>query len=251
MRQPRRILLLEDDPDESQRSRDALAGDGYMVLTVATLAAAKTAVTRGAHFDLVFLDQNLPDGEGLALIPHLRSAGVDAPIVLVTGNRSEQVSQRAFLAGCADLAIKELDYHLWLPTMAHTFIASAAGDPDTDFRWGPHVLGLCTGRLNSSAHAEPAEFWGPLAGALQSATDLAIRGMRATGQSPLGSLPVVHLQLRDDRHLVLVLRGGVFAAAMLTRAPNARDTTELTGEAATFARARSASDEGSPPAAAA
>lgn len=248
MRQPRRILLLEDDPDESRRAREALAGNGYMVLTVATLAAAKTAVARGAHFDLVFVDQNLPDGEGLTLIPHLRSAGVEAPVVLVTGNRSEQVCQRAFLAGCADLAIKELDYHLWLPTMAQAFIATADGDAAEDFRWGSHVIGLCTGRLNSNAHAEPAEFWPPLAGALQSATDLAIRGMRATGQSPLASLPVVHLHLRADRHLVLVLRGGVFAAAVLTRAPNARDTTELAGEAAAFARARAASDDGSAPA---
>ena len=251
MRQPRRILLVEDDADEARRSREALAENGYTVLTASSLAAARRALSRGAHFDLVFVDQHLPDGEGLMLVPQMRAAGLQAPVVLVTGNRSERVGEMAFQAGCADLAIKELNYHLWLPKMAEAFIA-APGLGDDDFRWGPHVLGVCAGRLHGKAvHGTPAGLWSPLSAALQSATELAVQGLRASGHSLLGSLPTVHLQLQRDLHLLVVLRGGVFAAAVLSQAPTAQDLAEALAEAAAFAKARAESGDESGPASAA
>jgi CheY-like chemotaxis protein len=242
MRQPRRILLVEDDPDEAKRSREALAESGYTVQTAASLASARRAVARGTRFDLVFVDQNLPDGEGLMLVPQLREAGLQAPVVLVTGNRSERVGEMAFRAGCADLAIKDLNYHLWLPQMAEAFIAA----PQADDLWGPQVLGVCVGRLKGKAiQGTPAGLWTPLAPVLQAATDVAVQGLRATGHSLLGSLPAVHLQLQDDLHLLVVLRGGVFAAAILTQPPTARDRAEALAEAAAFSKARNQSgDEG-------
>lgn len=241
MRQPRRILLVEDDADEARQSREALAENGYTVLIAPSLAAARRAVARGTHFDLVFVDQHLPDGEGLMLVPQLRAAGLQVPVVLVTGNRSERIGEMAFRAGCADMAIKELNYHLWLPKMAEAFIAAPGED---DFRWGPHVLGVCAGRLKGKAvHGTPAGLWSPLSGALQSATELAVQGLRATGHSLLGSLPMVHLELQSDLHLLVVLRGGVFAAAALSQPPTAEDTSELLAEAAAFAKARTESGD--------
>ena len=244
MRQPRRILLVEDDAEEAKRSRQALSESGYTVLTAASLAAARRVVARGTRFDLVFVDQNLPDGEGLMLVPQLRAAGLQAPVVLVTGNRSERVGELAFSAGCADLAIKDLNYHLWLPQMAEAFIVG----PQEEDRWGPHVLGVCVGRLHGKAvHGTPAGLWAPLSTVLQTATDLAVQGLRATGHSLLGSLPTVHLQLQDDLHLFVVLRGGVFAAAVLTRPPDLEDTVEALAEAAAFASARGQSGSESGP----
>ena len=246
MRKPRRILLVEDDAEEAKRSREALSESGYTVLTASSLAAARRAVARGTRFDLVFVDQNLPDGEGLMLVPQLRAAGLEAPVVLVTGNRSERVGEMAFRAGCADLAIKDLNYHLWLPQMAEAFIAA----PQTDDRWGPHVLGVCVGRLHGKAiHGTPAGLWSPMSSVLQAATDLAVQGLRATGHSLLGSLPAVHLQLQDDLHLLVVLRGGVFAAAVLSRPPADQDRAEAMAEAAAFAKARTDSGDASSPAA--
>jgi CheY-like chemotaxis protein len=240
MRHPRRILLVEDNPEEARRARESLAESGYQVFVAPSIAAARCVVAAGARFDLVFLDNHLPDGEGVALVPQMRAAGLAVPVVLVTDNRSERVGQMAFRAGCADLAIKDLDYHVWLPKMAEAFIATT----DDDFRWGPHVLGVCAGRLPGKAlRALPADLWTPLAATLQSATELAVQGLRASGHSLLGSLPTVHLELSLDLHLLLALRGGVFAAAMLTRVPDAQDTAELQAEAASFAKARSQSGE--------
>lgn len=237
MHPARRILLVEDDPDEGRRAREALADSGYLVSLASSLQGARQAVAGGDGFDLVFMDFQLPDGDGLHLIPLLRRAGVSAPVVLLTGNRSERLGEQAFRAGCADLAIKEPNYHLWLPRMAEALIRPAAGGPDP--AWGAHVLGVCCGRLQGQdVRAEPTDLWAPFAGALEAATALAVRGMRATGQSLLGSVPIVHLQLQADRHILYVVRGGVFAAAVLSAPPSPEDQATLLAEAAAYGQAR-------------
>ena len=238
MRPAQRILLVEDDPDEARRARDALAESGYVVLVAPSAQSAREAAAEEAPFDLVFMDLRLPDGDGLRLLPVLRRAGVDAPVVLLTGDRSERVGEAAFRAGCADLAVKDLNYHLWLPQMAQALIP-ATGAWGT---WGEHVLGVCVGRLKSPAlRAEPADLWPPLSGALQAATELAVKGVRAAGQSLLGSLPFVHLELRD-RTLLFVLRGGSFAAALLSRPPVEEDHAGLLAVITAFAQERAAAD---------
>lgn len=234
-----RILLVEDDPDEARRARDALAESGYVVHVAPSAQCARQAAVDEAPFDLVFMDLRLPDGDGLRLLPVLRRAGVRAPVVLVTGDGSERVSDAAFRAGCADLAVKDLNYHLWLPRMAQALI------PATPLfaAWGEHVLGVCVGRLQSQAlRSEPSELWPPLAGALQAATELAVKGVRAAGHSLLGSLPVVHLQLRD-RSLLFILRGGVFGAALLTRTPDEADHAGLLSVITSHAQERASADE--------
>lgn len=234
MQPARRILLVEDDPDEARRARDALAESGYVVLVAASAQRARQAAAEDAPFDLVFMDLRLPDGDGLRLVPVLRRAGVSAPVVLLTGDRSERVGQAAFRAGCADLAIKDLNYHLWLPRMAQALIPDG---PDIAV-WGPHVQGVCVGRLQSQAvRAVPADLWPTLGGTLQAAAELAVKGVRAAGHSLLGSLPTVHLQLRD-RNLLFLLRGGVFGAALLARPPDERDHAELLAVTTAYAQTR-------------
>lgn len=235
MMSARRILIVEDNADEAKRARDVLADSGYVVIVASSAHIARQAAAEEAPFDLVFMDFQLPDGDGLRLLPALRLAGLDAPVVLLTGNGSERLSQEAFRAGCADLAVKDLNYHLWLPRMAQALIPAG---PGPDGAWGSHVLGVCVGRLRGDAlHAEPEGLWPALASTLQAVAEAAVRGVRSTGESLLGSLPVVHVQL-PGRHLLFVLRGGTFGAAVLAQAPTPEDQAELLGVAATYAAAR-------------
>lgn len=239
MQPARRILLVEDDPREAKLAREALADSGYVVRVAPSAEQARQAVIQDSDFDLVFMDFQLPDGDGLHLLPALRRAGVDAPVVLLTGNGSERLSQQAFQAGCADLAVKDLNYHLWLPRMAQALIPATPGPPGA---WGMHVQGLCIGRLRADlVFAEPAALWPPLADVLQAAVDLAVRGVRSTGESLLGSLPVVHLQV-PGRHLLFILRGGTFGAALLSSPPDYEDHAELLTATAAYWQERRAAD---------
>lgn len=236
MASARRILIVEDDPDEARLSRDVLAASGYVVCIAGSARSAREAVVGVAPFDLVFLDLRLPDGDGLHLMPALRRAGVKAPVVLLTGDRSERIGQQAFQAGCADLAIKDLNYHLWLPSMAQALIPTTASLTEG---WGPHVLGVCLGRLRGNAmRCTPPDLWPSLSAALLAASDLAVRGVRAAGQSLLGSLPVVTLRI-GERSLLFVRRGGDFGAAWLQRAPTADDEAQLLALLVAYAQERS------------
>ncbi|MEK6974830.1 MAG: response regulator [Candidatus Thermoplasmatota archaeon] len=227
----RRILIVEDNADEAKLARDVLADSGYVVFVAPSAHNARLAAVEEAPFDLVFMDFQLPDGDGLRLLPALRRAGVSAPVVLLTGDGSERLSQQAFSAGCADLAVKDLNYHLWLPRMAQALIPAG---PGPEGAWGSHVLGLCVGRLRgNSLRAEPEGLWPPLAETLQALIDVAVKGVRWTGESLLGSLPVVHVQL-PGRHLLFILRGGTFGAAVLAEAPTQEDQAELLALATAF-----------------
>ena len=78
-----RILLLEDEPEMASALKAALERRQVIVDHVATLADAE-AVAELWPYDVVVLDRRVPDGEGLDLIPNLRSLGVAAPILMLT-----------------------------------------------------------------------------------------------------------------------------------------------------------------------
>ncbi|WDZ79928.1 response regulator transcription factor (plasmid) [Ensifer adhaerens] len=78
-----RILLLEDEPEMASALKAALERRQVIVDHVSTLADAE-AVAELWPYDVVVLDRRVPDGEGLDLIPKLRSLGVAAPILMLT-----------------------------------------------------------------------------------------------------------------------------------------------------------------------
>ncbi len=83
----RRILLVEDDPDLSRGVRFNLEHEGHAVVGAAT---AKTARSQPiADFDLVVLDLNLPDGDGLDLLRDWRSSGIATPVLCLTARAQE------------------------------------------------------------------------------------------------------------------------------------------------------------------
>lgn len=83
----RRILLVEDDPDLSRGVRFNLEHEGYEVVSAFTAAAARESVAAG--FDLVVLDLQLPDGDGLDLLREWRADGKSAPVLCLTARAQE------------------------------------------------------------------------------------------------------------------------------------------------------------------
>ena len=91
-----RILLVEDD-DLNQRlvaavlarSADPLLS-GACLIQAGSLAEARTALARDA-VDVVLLDMNLPDGDGLSLAAEVRRTGPGGPaLVALTGSAGKQ-----------------------------------------------------------------------------------------------------------------------------------------------------------------
>jgi len=88
-----RILLVEDEPEMAAALCAALTRYDMVTDHVPTLAEARAAVATGLH-SAVLLDRQLPDGDGLSLIPTLRAKGIAVPVIVLTarGALSEKVN---------------------------------------------------------------------------------------------------------------------------------------------------------------
>ena len=81
------LLLVEDDDALGRGTRLALEGGGLRVTVCRTLAEGRRTLEDGA-FDLLILDVNLPDGNGLDFLRTLRREHA-VPVILLTANDLE------------------------------------------------------------------------------------------------------------------------------------------------------------------
>ncbi|MCC4635071.1 MULTISPECIES: response regulator transcription factor [Xanthomonas] len=78
-----KVLLIEDEPEMASAIRDVLATYNMIVDHAPTLAAAASAAALGA-FDVMILDRQLPDGDGLRFLKTLREQGNVTPVLVLT-----------------------------------------------------------------------------------------------------------------------------------------------------------------------
>jgi two-component system response regulator AtoC len=77
-------LIVEDDPSFASMAARVARDEGGEPVSVGSIAGARElAATRA--FDVVLLDNHLPDGKGYAFFEQLARRNPDAPIVMVTG----------------------------------------------------------------------------------------------------------------------------------------------------------------------
>ena len=88
-----RLLLVEDEIEMAQALKAALLRHDCVVDHVPTLAEAEEAVWSTLH-DAILLDWQLPDGEGVTLIPLAREVAQDVPIIMLTarGDLSDRIA---------------------------------------------------------------------------------------------------------------------------------------------------------------
>jgi len=95
-----RILLVEDEAEMAGALSSALKRYDMVVDHAPTLAEAEEAISADVHA-AVLLDRQLPDGDGLTLIPKLRARADGVPIIVLTA-RGELADRIAGLDGGAD-----------------------------------------------------------------------------------------------------------------------------------------------------
>lgn len=88
-----RILLVEDEAEMAAALDAAFKPYDMVVDHVQTLADAEHAAIDETH-SAILLDRQLPDGDGLALIPKLRARCISTPIIVLTarGELSDRVA---------------------------------------------------------------------------------------------------------------------------------------------------------------
>jgi DNA-binding NtrC family response regulator len=97
-------LIVEDDADAAQMMAALVASDNFTVATAHNLGDARRQLALQPP-DIVLLDLQLPDGNGMSLFddPELLS---QSEVVLITGHASLDTSIQALRLGAADYLVK-------------------------------------------------------------------------------------------------------------------------------------------------
>ncbi len=103
-----RILLIEDEAALARPLSEHLEADHHIVEWFATLDEAESAI-RALEYDVVLLDLQLPDGDGLVFLSKIRAMHIRTPIIILTAR--DKVTDRidGLNRGADDYVIKPFD----------------------------------------------------------------------------------------------------------------------------------------------
>lgn len=103
-----RILIVDDFSGTKDVLTEMLAVPEYQVQSAQTLQEAYRCLQQGA-FDIVLLDVNLPDGNGIAALPRIRHRENPPDVIVMTGDAHREDAITSLNNGAWDYLQKPLD----------------------------------------------------------------------------------------------------------------------------------------------
>ena len=89
------LLLVDDDDALRESLRDQLQLHEEFAIEEANNGSAALDIAKDSNHDLVILDVGLPDMDGREVCRLMRRAGVNAPIIMLTGADTEAGSDES------------------------------------------------------------------------------------------------------------------------------------------------------------
>jgi len=111
------ILLAEDNADNQALISYYIRKTGA-TLTIAENGAIALQKALGSAFDLVLMDVQMPEIDGLEATQQLRQAGYQTPIVALTANATHEDAETCYKAGCDEFLSKPINWDLFYQTLA-------------------------------------------------------------------------------------------------------------------------------------
>lgn len=104
----KRILVLDDDPDDTLLIADAIEdiSEASHAVTVTHTPEAAREQLQSNCFDIILCDYRLGAIEGTEFIVEIRKNGTDVPIILLTGRNDKAADQAGLDAGASDFICK-------------------------------------------------------------------------------------------------------------------------------------------------
>lgn len=103
---PIRVAIIEDDRMVRETLAEVIAASGDFVVTGTADSISAAAALLRDPADIYLLDLGLPDGSGIALIPHIRAAG-EARIVVLTSFGDRDTVVKTIEAGADGYLLKD------------------------------------------------------------------------------------------------------------------------------------------------
>ncbi len=112
------VLVVEDIPLNRQIIRGMLQQDGHQPDCVTTLATAREHLKQ-QYYELIILDINLPDGNGLAFFNELQQTHINPPaVIILTADTRKSLRDSCLAAGVSAVIYKPLSLHTLQQTIA-------------------------------------------------------------------------------------------------------------------------------------
>ena len=113
MEKVKEILIIEDNPLDSTLLKEYLDLAGYQFVKITYAERLKDALLYASNTtqpDLIFLDLNLPDSNGLETFLSVNGTFPFVPIIVLSGQADTEVALQAIQAGAQDYVLKgEID----------------------------------------------------------------------------------------------------------------------------------------------
>lgn len=107
MSDPLKILVVDgDEIDRSRVCRALRSGPWHAEVVEAGAVGDAVALLKSKEFDCAVMDYELPGGNGLVVLQAVRQAGVITPIIVLTGQKNDQIAAELMKAGASDYLAK-------------------------------------------------------------------------------------------------------------------------------------------------
>jgi DNA-binding response OmpR family regulator len=157
--EPRRILIIEDEPDLVRGLTDALRFEGFEVAAAGT-GQEGIAQARASRPDCVLLDLMLPDHNGFQVCETLRAHDPTMPIIVLTAKAQETDKVRGFEVGADDYVTKPFSVAELIARINAIFRRQArlATHEDT-FQIGPWLIDVRKHIMMRGRHRQRLTFY--------------------------------------------------------------------------------------------
>ncbi|GLV30879.1 DNA-binding response regulator [Sphingobium sp. TomTYG75] len=142
-----RLIVVDDDPDIRDLIVQQLRQEHYEVVAAGCLGELYQALSVHAA-DLIVLDLNLPDGDGLTLCRELRAEGNDVPIIMVSARGSAIDRVLGLELGADDYLTKPFEPRELLVRIRNLLRRSHADEPDRQRDKGVRIASFGPWRLD-------------------------------------------------------------------------------------------------------
>jgi len=110
-----RVLIVEDDPDMASMLKMLLERKFSVTVEIAEDCASAREKFKSKTFDIITLDYQLPDGDGLGLLGEINEMEGLPPVIMVTGHGDEQTAVESFKQGASGYVVKDKRLSTLLP----------------------------------------------------------------------------------------------------------------------------------------
>lgn len=139
----KQILIVEDDNGLNQGLLKALKTEKQQAVSCGTLKEAREQMSCQPP-DLVLLDLNLPDGNGLDFLREIRAKNAQLPVILLTANDTDEDVVNGLEQGADDYITKPFSLAI-LRARVHAQLRKTEKAERCDVvRIGPYVFDFCS-----------------------------------------------------------------------------------------------------------